>query len=289
MLIIPDHKRPGYSVQRPPTAFTLIELLVVIAIIAVLAGLLLPALNRAKARAQAVACLANFKQLQLAWQLYADDNGSALAPNYHVLAAQFTKENWVGGVMSYETRPGESAYWNDATNKTMLVGEAPGRIGVYAKAAEVFKCPSDQSWIELGGRRWPRVRSYAMNEWMGNYEFKTAISSPWFYFTRLSEIQKPSPAMAWVLIDAHEDWLNDGHFRVGGIPPAVSDSVLNELPASRHSRGGMLSFADGHVEQHKWRDKRTLQPVTRSIGYPALAMPGSPDYTWLIERTGTVK
>jgi prepilin-type processing-associated H-X9-DG protein len=65
--------------------------------------------------------------------------------------------------------------------------------------------------------------------------------------------------------------------------------VLNDLPAIRHNRGAMLSFVDGHVEQHKWRDKRTLEPVTRRDFYPAIAMPGSPDYAWLIERTGTVK
>ena len=289
MLIIPDHKRPGYSVQRPPTGFTLIELLVVIAIIEVLAALLLPALNRAKARAQSTACLNNQKQLQLAWQMYADDNSSALAPNYYVSSLPFPKENWVGGVLSYETRAGQSAYWNDATNRTLLVGEGPGRIGVYARAAEAFKCPSDRSWIELGGQRWSRCRSYAMNEWMGNYEGKRTVNSPWFYFTRPSDIQKPSPSMAWVLMDEHEDWIDEGWFRVGGIPPAATSSVLPELPASRHSGGAMLSFVDGHVEQHKWKDKRTPQPVTRSLGYPALAMPGSPDYTWLIERTGTVK
>jgi len=275
--------------RHPALGFTLIELLVVIAIIAILAALLLPALNRAKGRAQAIACLGNLKQLQLAWQLYADDNGGALAPNYRLLAADFKKANWVGGFLSYETRPGYTAYWNDATNTHLLTDDAPGRLGRYAKSPGVFKCPSDQSWIELGGQRWPRVRSYAMNEWMGNYEFKAILSSPWFYFTRLSEIQRPPPAKAWVLMDEHEDWIDDGHFRIGGIPPAVNDSVLNEFPASRHNRGAMISFVDGHVERHQWKDKRTLQPVTRSLAGPALSMPGNPDYTWLIERTGTVK
>ena len=234
-------------------------------------------------------CSGNLKQLQLAWQLYADENGGALAPNYAVSSMQFAKINWVGGFLSYETRPGQSGYWNDATNTALLIGEAPGRLARYAKAAGIYKGPGDHSWIELGGQRWPRVRSYAMNEWMGNYHFKNAVNDPWFYFTRLSEIQKPSPSMAWVLIDEHEDWIDDGQFYVGAIPPADTTSLLRSLPSARHNRGAMLSFVDGHVERHQWKDKRVLEPVTRRVLASGVALPGSPDYEWLIERTGTVK
>jgi hypothetical protein len=122
--------------------------------------------------------------------MYADDNGGALPPNCAASSLRFPKENWVGGFMSYETRPpGYSVYWPDSTNTALLVAAAPGRVGTYAKSAQVFKCPSDQSWIELDGRRWPRVRSYAMNEWMGNYDGKMGMgANPYFYFTRLADI-----------------------------------------------------------------------------------------------------
>jgi prepilin-type processing-associated H-X9-DG protein len=129
-----------------------------------------------------------------------------------------------------------------------------------------------------------------MNEWMGNYAMKAAVNSPWFYFTRISDIQKPSPAMACVLMDEHEDWIDDGRFEIGAIPPADSNSILRGLPASRHSRSAVLSYSDGHVESHQWKDKRILLPVTRPpFSGGSIALPGSPDYAWLIERTGTVK
>jgi len=269
--------------------FTLIELLVVVAVIAILAALLLPALHRAKTRAQAAVCLGNLKQLQLAWQMYAEDNQGALPPNYRAASLQFPSANWVGGVMSYEIRAGQSSYWNDATNQHLLIDPAPGRLSAYAKAAALFKCPSDQSWIELGGQRYPRVRSYAMNEWMGNYDFKNMVGQTMLYFTRIAEIQKPAPVMAWVLMDEHEDWIDDGWFRIGVLPPVDNSARLNELPGNRHNRGAEISFADGHVERHQWRDQRLLEPMTRRVSTPGVALPGSADYLWLIERTGTVK
>ena len=148
--------------------FTLIELLVVLAVIAILATLLLPALSRARQRAESVACQNNLRQLHLAWTLYAQDNRGELAPN---LGYNPALPNWVDGLMQYETDVGNDSYLKrilpEAADTTLLVKPGIGRIGHTYLQPSSFRCPGDRSYVVLNGRRHLRARSYAMNHAMG--------------------------------------------------------------------------------------------------------------------------
>jgi len=260
--------------------FTLIELLVVIAIIGVLAAMVLSALSKAKSSARTTVCINNLKQLQLAWGIYADENEDQLPDNTVPISSTWYGANWVGGIMSYETTPLFGGTHEDSTNTALLLDPKRSQLGPYVKSAGVYKCPSDKSWIRIAGQRLPRVRSYSMNQQMGERSY--VPDAPYVY-KRKEEIGRP----AWVFIDAHDDTLFAGFFQLGAAGDAdPAQYQWSSLPAGRHNGSGVLSYSDGHVEQHKWVDGRTLQPVRRF--YPGLIpAPNSPDVKWFLRQCGS--
>ena len=229
--------------------FTLIELLVVIAIIAILAALLLPALARAKAAGQAAACLNNYKQLQLCWQMYADDNGDRLVPN-HASGASFARAAvWAD---SYCWLQG-NAYTDVNTSNI-----STGPLFVYNKSPGIYKCPGDRSTVRDQGQI-PRSRSVSMNVYM-NWDDTGGSYAP-YCWKKLSAIVNPGPAAASVFVDEHENSISQSGFFVNNPNKLLIFGMplwtWITFPATRHNNGATLSFADGHVEKWRWREGNT--------------------------------
>ncbi len=268
--------RAAFRPAAPPAGrgFTLIELLVVIAIIAILAGLLLPALGNAKAKAQGILCLGNQRQMYTAWRMYLDDN------NDRVPDASGNRGEWLRGILDFNG--GNRSNWDiEQDLKKSLLWPYCG------ESAGIFRCPGDKSTVLVGTRPMPRVRSISMNVYFNGND--SVLFQPGSVtFRRFSDLIDPGPARTWLFIDEREDSVNDAQFVVSmyGYPAKPSQWKLVDFPASYHNRAGGLVFTDGHAEMKRWQDARTTPPLVRR-GYLDLDVltPNNPDVLWLMERS----
>jgi prepilin-type processing-associated H-X9-DG protein len=209
--------------------------------------MLLPALARAQSKGRQIACLSDYRQLQLCWRMYVDDFNDALPPN--ATTSGGGREGWVATSQTWIA----GNAWTDTTTSNI----ERGVLFSYNRSARIYKCPGDRSTVRDQGKM-PRVRSVSMNSYL-NDDPDPAAQTCWH---RFNQIREPAPSSVFVFLDEHENSIENARF----VSAQPGSGYWVDFPATRHSDGTVLSFADGHAEHWRWLEANTLK-IGRQTGW----------------------
>jgi prepilin-type N-terminal cleavage/methylation domain-containing protein len=280
---VPTKPKTRLSPKILADAFTLIELLVVIAIIAILAALLLPALAKAKAKAQRIYCVSNLKQQALSCKLYADDFSSKIVSAYPTFGG-FTN-TWCGGNAEADGSAGSYIYGGSDP-----LGIQVGMLWPYTKTLGIFHCPADHRIATAAPKAQynnkPILRSISMNSYMNGRSYGTAsdwlVTSPTGAMDRnkpvyQKETEMKLPADTWLVLDEDQgtkglESINDAMFLVN-----TGTQSFPDFPSRAHGMAYGINFNDGHAEIRKILDTPNWTAMNPTAGIK--------DWTWLKDRT----
>jgi len=247
--------------------------------------LLLPALAKARTKAQGIGCMNNLRQMMLGWRLYADDYGDLLLESLknQNVPNDARRALWCSGNLTYDNA---QANWDPQVD----LAKSP-IMPFIGKNFALWKCPADPTKVRNSANLMvPRVRSNSMSQvfdegsWLPNSMFLT--------YDKLASIR--IPAKTFVLVDEHPDSINDAAFAVKMAVPRIASTMgdirIIDFPASYHNGACGFSFADGHAEIHKWRGNTIKPPVTSTlISLNVPAGDSKNDIIWMSDMTTVPK